>query len=369
MTALKELNNDPAPNPAENQSPKTVASANPILERHPYLCGYAFVTALIVLIFATKLTTFALSFLFLYLISDFLTNDVRKAARFLPKALLFSILYIAVLAIFVVLFWKTIPDFIKRIPDLAARWQDQAITQFEAANQRWNLTDYVNPEEVRAAIVSSTTKSISFFVREFSSFYKGFISFLFALIVNLLLYHNIKKIDDVFDRGRGTLMSFFYRFAMTRARTFYFYFKRVMLGQVVIACINALISATVIFGLGLPQPFLLVVIVLIFGVFPIVGNLASNTILTVTAFLSVGLGAAAVCLILLVLVHKLEYFLNSKIIGDMVHLPMTITLTSLIVCEILLGIAGLILAIPLVLHLRHELEHIPGEPSSASIFK
>jgi predicted PurR-regulated permease PerM len=44
----------------------------------------------------------------------------------------------------------------------------------------------------------------------------------------------------------------------------------------------------------------------------------------------------------------------------MVNLPMVVTLTSLIVCEVLLGIVGLILAIPLVLYLRYELEHIPG---------
>jgi predicted PurR-regulated permease PerM len=62
----------------------------------------------------------------------------------------------------------------------------------------------------------------------------------------------------------------------------------------------------------------------------------------------------------LVGIHKLEYFLNSKIIGDIVHLPMVMTLLSLIVCEVLLGLVGLILAVPLVLYLRHELEYIPG---------
>jgi predicted PurR-regulated permease PerM len=313
-----------------------------------------------VLIFATKLTTFAISFLFLYLVSDFITNDVRRVARFLPKALLFSILYLAVIAVFAILFWKVIPDFIKRVPTLAANLQTQSIEQFDAANRRWNLTNYVNPQEVQDAIVKGTTQAITFVARKLTGFYKGFIGFLFALVVNLLLYHNVRKIDDIFARRPDSLMGFFYKFSMARARVFYDYFKRVMTGQLAIALINAAISSVVIFGLGLPQPVVLLLIVLFFGLFPIVGNLASNTVLTAVAFLSIGVWAAVICLALLVLIHKLEYFLNSKIIGDIVHLPMVVTLTSLVVCEVLLGIVGLILAIPLVLAIRHELEQIPG---------
>jgi predicted PurR-regulated permease PerM len=43
---------------------------------------------------------------------------------------------------------------------------------------------------------------------------------------------------------------------------------------------------------------------------------------------------------------------------------MAISLGALIFCEVLLGIPGLILAIPLVLFFRHEFEHIRGFPQS-----
>lgn len=39
---------------------------------------------------------------------------------------------------------------------------------------------------------------------------------------------------------------------------------------------------------------------------------------------------------------------------------MAVSLGALIFCEVLLGIPGLILAIPLALFIRHEFEHIPG---------
>ena len=342
---------------------------NLILEKHPYFCGYAFLTSVVILVFATHLTAFLVSFLFLYLISDFLTNDVRRYIPFLPKALLFSILYVVVISFFTVLLYNVIPNFIKQLPSLANQLQAQAIDQFEYANQRWNLTQYVDPQEVRSAIVKGTTRTLSFFVGSLSAFYKGFIYFIFALVINLLLYHNTEKIDNVFIRKRTSLMVFFYRFTKVRLSIFYFYFKRVMGGQIIISAINTVISSVIIILLGLPHPVLLISVVFFFGLFPVVGNIASNTVVTLTAFLSNGMLAAAICLGLMIGIHKLEYFLNSRIIGEIVHLPMVITLTALVVCEVLLGIIGLMLAIPLVLYTRHELEHVPGLNSDSSLKK
>jgi hypothetical protein len=54
-------------------------------------------------------------------------------------------------------------------------------------------------------------------------------------------------------------------------------------------------------------------------------------------------------LIFLIVIHKLEYFLNSKIIGTRIDSPMWLTLIGLVVGERLMGIPGMILA-PVVLH-------------------
>ena len=58
---------------------------------------------------------------------------------------------------------------------------------------------------------------------------------------------------------------------------------------------------------------------------------------------------ALLALLFLILLHKLEYFLNSKIIGDRIKNPMWLTLLGLIIGETLMGIPGMILA-PAVLH-------------------
>ena len=51
------------------------------------------------------------------------------------------------------------------------------------------------------------------------------------------------------------------------------------------------------------------------GLLPIIGNLMSNTLIIAVGF-TISPKLALVALIFLVVIHKLEYFLNSKIIGD-----------------------------------------------------
>ena len=55
-------------------------------------------------------------------------------------------------------------------------------------------------------------------------------------------------------------------------------------------------------------------------------------------------------LVFLVVVPKLEYFLNSKIIGQRIRNPVWLTLIPLVIGERLMGIPGLVLA-PVVLNL------------------
>lgn len=336
------------------------ANPNLFLEKHPLIAGYSFLMFVLALAWISNLSIFIISFLFLYLISDFLTNDVRRLIPFMPKAFLFSILYVTVIILILLMTYKVVPDIGKKLPHIASRLQTEIIALYSDLNDKWNLKDYIDPEELKSAVAGTTTQAIQFLMNRFKSVYIVTIYFIFALIINLLLYHDKRKIGQVFARKPKSLMFFLFNFIELRIRVFYFYFKQVMGGQIIISMINTVISSIVVFALHLPSPFLLVSLIFFCGLFPVVGNLVSNTILTLIAFISIGIWAAVVCLGLLILIHKLEYFLNSKIISSIVNLPMVVSLTSLVIGEVLLGIVGLMLAIPLLLFLRHELEHIPG---------
>ncbi|MEY2499273.1 MAG: hypothetical protein QOD12_2829, partial [Verrucomicrobiota bacterium] len=98
---------------------------------------------------------------------------------------------------------------------------------------------------------------------------------------------------------------------------------------------------------------------------PIVGNVVSNTVIVFIGFLvspKVAIGA----LIFLVVVHKLEYFLNSKIIGARIRNPIWLTLLGLIIGEKLMGIPGMILSPVILNYLRVEMSKIEASPICVS---
>jgi len=335
---------------------------NSILENHPFLVGYAFLICVALVFTVAHLMVFAISLLFLFFISDFMTRDVHRVAPFLPKALLFSILYILVISVIILVTFRVVPMMLKNLPELSNQLKVEIVKDLKDANQKWNLSAYIDVDELKGSILKASTGILQFLATSLTPLYKGFIEFIFALGINLFFYFESEKVEQAFTRNPTSLMTFIFKFMQMRLRIFYVFFRRVMGGQLIIAVINTLISSIVIFGLGLRHAFLMIFVVFFCGLFPVVGNLMSNSVLTINAFVSTGMFGTSICLIMLVGVHKLEYFLNSKIIGGIVHLPMAVSLGALIFCDVLLGIPGLILAIPLALFVRHEFEHISGLP-------
>ncbi len=133
-----------------------------------------------------------------------------------------------------------------------------------------------------------------------------------------------------------------------RFQLFYESFATVMGAQLVISAINTGLTAIFVLTVHLPYSVMVIGATFVCGLIPIIGNLVSNTIM-------VGIGIvvsptmALITLVFLVVIHKLEYFLNSKIVGDRIKTPFWLTLLGLILGEKLMGIPGMILA-PVILH-------------------
>jgi len=133
-----------------------------------------------------------------------------------------------------------------------------------------------------------------------------------------------------------------------RFRSFYQSFETVMGAQIRISAINTLLTAVFVLIVSLKYGPFVVGFTFLCGLLPIVGNLISNAIIVGIA-VTMSPRLAIVALIFLVAVHKLEYFLNSKIIGDLIKNPVWLTLLALIIGERFMGIPGMILA-PVVLN-------------------
>jgi predicted PurR-regulated permease PerM len=151
----------------------------------------------------------------------------------------------------------------------------------------------------------------------------------------------------------------------TRFRDFYRSFATVMGAQIMISFINTVLTAIFLLAVRLPHTPLLIAVTFLCGLVPIVGNLVSNTIIVFVA-LTVSLKLAIFALVFLIVIHKLEYFLNSKIIGARIRNPIWLTLFGLIVGEKLMGVPGMILSPVVLNYLRVEMSKIEVAPAVAA---
>jgi predicted PurR-regulated permease PerM len=148
--------------------------------------------------------------------------------------------------------------------------------------------------------------------------------------------------------SRDSLYATVVRELVFRFKTFYQSFAKVIGAQLIISTINTGLTAGFLVWNGYPFGPLLIALTFLCGLLPIVGNLISNTLIVGVGF-AVSPRTALFALVILVVIHKLEYVLNSKIIGDRIRIPMWLTLIGLVLGEKLMGVPGMILA-PVVLH-------------------
>jgi predicted PurR-regulated permease PerM len=90
------------------------------------------------------------------------------------------------------------------------------------------------------------------------------------------------------------------------------------------------------------------------GLLPVVGNLISNTVIVIVS-LSYSFGVAVASLCFLIVIHKLEYFLNARIIGHRIGSRAWELLLAMLVMEAAFGIAGVIAAPIYYAFLKDEL--------------
>ncbi len=126
-------------------------------------------------------------------------------------------------------------------------------------------------------------------------------------------------------------------------------FRQVVFAQVRIAAINAaftaiyLIPVLKLFDIHLPLTKSVIVLTFVVGLIPIAGNLISNTVIVILS-LSHSLQLALISLIFLVVLHKMEYFLNARIVGTHINARAWELLLAMLAMEAVFGIAGLLMA-------------------------
>ncbi len=137
-------------------------------------------------------------------------------------------------------------------------------------------------------------------------------------------------------------------------------FHRVVFAQVRISLINTLFTGIFlalilpVAGVHLPLVKSMIAITFIAGLIPVVGNIISNTVIVIVS-LSHSLYVAAISLTYMVVIHKLEYFLNARIIGSQVNAKAWELLTAILVMEALFGLPGVVAAPVFYSYVKKEL--------------
>jgi predicted PurR-regulated permease PerM len=137
-------------------------------------------------------------------------------------------------------------------------------------------------------------------------------------------------------------------------------FRQIVFAQVQIAAINAIFTGVFLLlilplaGIHLPFVKTMILVTFVAGLLPVIGNLISNTVIVVIS-LSHSLSTAGLALLFLVTIHKLEYFLNAKIVGTKINARAWELLSAMLVMEALFGIAGVIAAPVFYAYIKSEL--------------
>lgn len=125
-------------------------------------------------------------------------------------------------------------------------------------------------------------------------------------------------------------------------------FARVAIAQVKISSVNTVLTGIYLlvilplFGIRVPFATTLILVTFICGLIPVLGNLISNTVITVLS-LGVSFGTAVASLAFLVIIHKLEYLINSRIVGGETDSQAWEILMAIIIGEAAFGVGGVVM--------------------------
>ena len=137
-------------------------------------------------------------------------------------------------------------------------------------------------------------------------------------------------------------------------------FERVVGAQVLISTLNTVLTSIFLNAMGFPFKTFLTLTTFVCGMVPLLGNVISNCFI-VSAGLIVSEQLAIVGLVYLIVIHKLGYFLNGRILGGSIDTPMWMTLLGIVVGEAVMGVPGVLLAPALLHYAREEMRALPSK--------
>jgi len=311
-----------------------------------------FMAATLLAVITLHLGTLLLSALFSYLVLSRLLWICRR------QKWLAILLFLALLGSVSYGLGYFIRQTVRALPEIADKSIPTIIQWAQLHQLQLPFTDYDSLKDFALDTVKSEVRYLGSFAR----FARGAATQLLLLMIGAVAAISL-FVRPGFQMGRpgsistGTLYAGWTGEIERRFKTLYESFVRVMGAQIIISAINTMLTGLFVLISGLPYGVVVIGVTFLCGLVPVVGNIVSNTIIVAIGF-TVSPGMALGALIFLVVIHKLEYLLNSTIIGWRIRNPLWLTLVGLIIGERLMGVPGLVLAPVILNYVRLEAERV-----------
>lgn len=332
-------------------------TAQPISQRTLERASYVAMTAFLIGLIYFGLSTPFITVLFGYLIITYLGRVMSKGWAIVGFCCLTFLL-----------FWLFINSLHQAVGVLPTTAQKAIPMLVEFANKNGFDLPFSDSGTLKSFVVEELRDRLEHLVKFAQLSTKEFLYVIIGLVVTCGVFA-----QRTIDLGLGgyklsnNVYSGFTEALSLRFTNFFTSFHTVMGAQVIISGVNTFFTGLFLIVLylcncPLPYSFVIVVVTFLCGLLPIVGNLISNTVIFFIG-LSQSMNLGIIALTYLVVLHKFEYFLNSKIIGGKIKNPMWLTLLGLLAGERLGGVPGMILA-PVILHYcKFEASSIPYQPT------
>jgi len=326
---------------------------------NPARFSYAVLAATLILAGVLNLGVPLLALLFSYFV-------ITNLGRFIHNKWLALVVFILLLAGISYAAGHFIHAAVAALPKIADNAIPSATVWAKARNLNLPFTDFEGMKTHAMMALKEEAHylgNVANFAREATT---TIVFILIAVVAAVSLSFNSQL--DLFREShkvRNNLYSICCNEITSRFCEFYRSFSTVIGAQITISTINTILTAIFVFSVQLPYAAVVVGLTFLCGLLPIVGNVVSNIVTVFLGFM-VSPQIAIAALIFLIVVHKLEYFLNSKIIGARIRNPIWLTLFGLIIGEKLMGVPGMILSPVVLNYLRVEMSKVEVAPSVAA---
>jgi len=319
------------------------------------LASYLVVSALILMILFLHLVPAALLAMLVYLLAQILCEQLKRhfsapVSRQLAVVLLVGLISLGIYGAFTGLSALVgDPQNLSGMVDLLQKTVAEMQADLPPALVQYLPQDWLNNTDTISDLLKEHAQELSIAGKQGLH---SMIQILLSVAIALLL--SLHQFGDL-SHSKPLTLALRERFILISKA-----FHDIVFAQIKISAINTLLTAiflvVILPASGNPLPYanILVLITFVAGLLPVIGNLISNSVITLIA-VGVSLKLAVVCLLFLVVIHKLEYFINAKIIGSKINAAIWEILLALLLMECLFGINGLLLAPILYSYIKTEL--------------